>query len=54
MGRLRYLVGLLREFVEFAASNKAWWLVPVVVVLLIVAAFVLLGHSATPLIYTLF
>jgi hypothetical protein len=54
MRRLRYLFTLIREFTEFAAANKAWWLVPIAVILLGVAAIVSLGSSATPLIYTLF
>jgi hypothetical protein len=54
MKRIKYLLGLLREIGEFAAANKAWWLVPITLILLIVAALVVLGGSATPLIYTLF
>ena len=54
MQRVRYLVSLLRELGEFAAANKAWWIVPIAVILLAVAAIVTLGSSATPLIYTLF
>ena len=54
MSRLGALLELLREFGEFAAANKAWWVVPIVVVLLAVAAVITLGSSVTPLIYTLF
>ncbi len=54
MKRVKYLFALLGEFGEFAAANKAWWLVPIVLILLVVAAIVTLGGSATPLIYTLF
>ncbi len=54
MKRLKYLIELFKEFVEFASANKAWWLVPVVVILLSVAALVFVGQGATPLIYTLF
>lgn len=52
--RLRTLRGLLREFTEFAAANKAWWIVPIVLILLLVAGIISLGGGATPLIYTLF
>ncbi len=54
MERIRHLLTLLREVTEFAAANKAWWLVPVLVILLGVAAIISLGSGATPLIYTLF
>jgi len=54
MKRLRYLLGFVREIGQFAAANKAWWLVPITVILLVVAAVVTLGSSAAPLIYTLF
>ena len=52
--RLRFLRGIMKEFTEFAAANKAWWIVPVVVILLLVAGIISLGGGATPLIYTLF
>ncbi|MBN1653182.1 MAG: hypothetical protein JXA30_05340 [Deltaproteobacteria bacterium] len=54
MTRLKYLLALLREIGEFAAANKAWWLIPIALILLGVASIVTLGGSATPLIYTLF
>ena len=54
MKRLRHVITLLRELGEFAAANKAWWLVPIAVILLGVAAIITLTGSATPLIYTLF
>lgn len=54
MKRIEYTFALLGELGEFAAANKAWWLVPVALILLGVAAIVALGGSATPLIYPLF
>lgn len=54
MQRLRHLFALVRELGQFAAANKAWWLVPITVILLGVAAVVTLGSSVAPLIYTLF
>jgi hypothetical protein len=54
MNRIRFLAGLFKEFGEFAAANKAWWLVPVAVILLAVAGIISLGGGVTPLIYTLF
>lgn len=52
--RLRQLARLLRELGEFAAANKAWWLVPVAAMLLAVGAIIWAGGGAMPLIYTLF
>jgi len=52
--RLRALAGMLRELGEFAAANKAWWLVPVAVMLLAVGGIIWAGGGAMPLIYTLF
>jgi len=52
--RVRHVLTLLHEFAEFAAANKAWWIVPIGVILLGVAAIVTLTSSATPLIYMLF
>jgi uncharacterized protein DUF5989 len=54
MRRFRYLLGLVKEIGQFAAANKAWWLVPITVILVLVAAVITLGSSAAPLIYTLF
>ncbi|MFN2165211.1 MAG: DUF5989 family protein [Anaerolineae bacterium] len=51
---LKYLKRLLREFVEFAWENKAWWIVPIVLVLLILTAFIFASSRVAPFIYTLF
>lgn len=46
---------LIREFIEFLATNKKWWLGPIVVVLLCLGALLLLtSTAAAPFIYTLF
>jgi len=46
---------LIREFWEFLATNKKWWLGPIVVVLLCLGALLLLtSTAAAPFIYTLF
>ncbi|MGH7138924.1 MAG: DUF5989 family protein [Pirellulales bacterium] len=48
-------VGLAREFLEFLADNKKWWLLPIVLVLLVFGVLVLFsGTAAAPFIYTLF
>lgn len=54
MKRFYFVVDLFKEFVQFAAANKAWWLLPIVVLIFAVAAMMTLGNSAAPLIYTLF
>ena len=46
---------LIREFLEFLATNKKWWLGPIVMVLLGLGALLLLtSTAAAPFIYTLF
>lgn len=46
---------LIREFMEFLATNKKWWLGPIVIVLLAIGAILLLtSTAAAPFIYTLF
>ena len=46
---------LIREFCEFLATNKKWWLGPIVVVLLGLGGLLLLtSTAAAPFIYTLF
>lgn len=47
--------GIVREFVDFLAENKKWWLAPIIISVLLLGALVLLGGSAAaPFIYTLF
>ena len=46
---------IIREFFEFLATNKKWWLAPIVIVMLLMSALVLLTNSpVAPFIYTLF
>ena len=47
--------GLLREFVDFMAENKIWWLAPILVVFLLVGVLLVLGGSGAiaPFIYAL-
>jgi hypothetical protein len=46
---------LIREFVDFLAHNKKWWLLPIVVVMAFMGILILLSNSAVaPFIYTLF
>ena len=54
MRLIRHLKNLLREFLEFAWHNKAWWIVPIVIVLLLLTSFIFVSSSVAPFIYTLF
>jgi hypothetical protein len=48
-------VGIVREFLQFLAENKKWWLLPIIVVLALLsllAVFAASGISWT--IYTMF
>ncbi len=47
---------LIREFWDFLATNKKWWLFPVLVAVLMLGALVALGGvgGIAPFIYTLF
>ena len=54
MGRMGNAVKLFREFVGFARASRNYWLIPLVVLLAIAAALVVVGQTATPLLYTLF
>ena len=54
MRLMRHLGLLLKEFFGFAWKHKAWWIVPIVLVFLLLAAFVFVGQSVAPFIYTLF
>lgn len=46
---------LIREFIDFMAANKKWWLLPLVLVLLAFAGLIFLsGTAVAPFIYTLF
>jgi hypothetical protein len=46
---------LAREFLEFLAHNKKWWLLPIVIVLLLLGLLIFLSQTAVaPFIYTTF
>ena len=46
--------GIVREFLEFLAENKKWWLLPIVVVLVLCSLLAVFATSFAPYIYTLF
>ena len=47
--------GLVAEFVDFMAENKAWWMTPILIVLALVGVLLVLGATGVmPFIYTLF
>ncbi len=46
---------IVREFWQFLAHNKKWWLLPIVLVFFVLGALMLLGGTAAaPFIDTLF
>lgn len=46
--------GIVREFIDFLATSKKWWLTPIILVVLLVAGLVLLaGSPAGPFLYSL-
>jgi len=47
--------GIVREFLQFLAENKKWWLIPILVAVGLITLLVALSSSAVaPLIYPLF
>lgn len=46
-------MGVLREFMLFLKTNKAYWLAPIIIALSLIAAFLVLG-GFVPAVYTLF
>jgi len=47
--------GIVREFLQFLAENKKWWLLPFLIMLLLFGILVLFsGTGLAPFIYTLF
>ncbi|MEX1008291.1 MAG: DUF5989 family protein [Acidimicrobiia bacterium] len=55
MRRVRHSARLGGEFVRYAVSNRAWWVVPLVLLLAVVALAVVAGQAAAPYtLYTLF
>ena len=54
MARIGYIGSLLREVLQFARENKAYWIVPFVLVLGLLVLLVVTSQAAAPFIYTLF
>ena len=54
MSRVGYAGKLLREFIDFARENKAYWIVPLLLVLALAALVVISAQSSAPFVYTLF
>lgn len=47
--------GFFRDYLDFLAHNKKWWMLPILVVLLLLGALIILGETgAAPFIYSLF
>jgi hypothetical protein len=47
--------GLVREFADFLAHNKKWWLLPILIALGLFGLLLVLGGTAAgPFIYPLF
>ncbi len=47
-------VGIVREFLQFLADNKKWWLLPIVVVLVLCSMLAVFATTFAPYIYSLF
>jgi hypothetical protein len=47
-------VGIVREFLQFLAENKKWWLLPIVVVLVLCSLLAVVAINYAPFMYTLF
>jgi len=49
-------MSFLREFLEFLATRKKYWLYPIIFILLIFGGLIVLtqGSAVAPFIYTLF
>ena len=45
---------LLRELVEFARENKAYWIVPLALFLGLCSVMIVVSQGAAPLLYTIF
>ena len=46
-------VGIVREFLQFLAENKKWWLLPIVVVLVLCSLLAVFAASIAPYIYSI-
>ncbi len=49
-------IGLVREFLQFLAHNKKWWMIPLLLVIALLAGLILLGSNPAiaPFIYSIF
>ncbi len=54
MSKLRYSATLAKEFLEFARTHKAYWIVPLLLVLGLVGILIAAGQVSAPFIYTIF
>ena len=54
MRTLRYFIRLLREFLDFARHNKAWWIVPLAILFLALAALLVATQGILPYLYPVF
>lgn len=54
MARILKSGRLLKEFIDFARANRAYWIIPFVLMLGLTAFIVVATQGAAPLIYALF
>ena len=47
-------IGFVREFLQFLAENKKWWLLPIVVVLVLCSLLAIVAVNFAPYMYTMF
>jgi hypothetical protein len=49
-------IGLVREFLQFLACNKKWWMIPLLLVIALLAGLILCGSNPAiaPFIYSIF
>ena len=52
--RARHLAQLLWDLYLNAQLNRSWWLFGLMALLFAIAAFVVMGQTAAPFIYTIF
>ena len=50
------MIEILKEFIEFLAVRKKYWLLPIIIVLALFGALIVLsqGSAVAPFIYTIF
>jgi len=46
--------GIVREFLQFLAENKKWWLLPIVMVLVLSSLLLFVATGIAPYIYAFF